>query len=201
MLGYKPRPGETPINDWSGLIPKGLTLYKEVADLEAANIQKPTIKYLAAAPSPHLAPFDYTWVLRLHGEMYCDVWAWAGKLRTENLNLGVDWQQIEMRLFELLKDLAYWRNKGVPIQEQAVLLHHKSVFIHPFSNGNGRWSRMLESILLLQNGVTPPSWPEDTIENGDSIIRKDYLAALRAADDGNYRPLTELQNMFIPKKN
>jgi Fic-DOC domain mobile mystery protein B len=191
MIGWKARAGETPITDFSCLKPKGLTLWKEVSDLEAENIRKPLLKYLAAKPSVSLAPFDFTWVLRLHEEMFCDVWTWAGRIRKENLNIGVDFTKVETCLFELIKDLKYWEQSGVEIHEQAVMFHHKAVLIHPFSGGNGRWARMLENVWLTQHDTVHTNWPEETIE-AESPIRGEYIAALKKADDGDYTPLMEL---------
>lgn len=196
ITGWTPRPGETPITDFSCLKPKGLTLWKEVSDLEAANILKPLAKYLAAKPSVKRAPFDYVWTLRLHEEMFDDVWAWAGRLRTEDLNIGCKWQEIEVRLFELLKDLKAWEENGMDVHEQAVMLHHKAVLIHPFPGGNGRWSRMLENIWLKQHGIAITAWPEEMIESSESPIRGEYLTAIKAADNGDYAPLLAIHKRY-----
>ena len=38
--------------------------------------------------------------------------------------------------------LRFWEtNATFDLLEQAMLLHHRAVQIHPFENGNGRWSR------------------------------------------------------------
>ena len=79
-------PGETPI-DPSHLKDRSITTRRELSQAEARNINKAYLKYLAAVPSKRLAPFDYAWLLRLHEEMFCDVWTWAGQPRQENLNL------------------------------------------------------------------------------------------------------------------
>ena len=72
---------------------------------EAKNILKVTIQYLAKRPTPRKAPFDYAWALRLHREMFGDVWDWAGITRKHDLNLGLRWQQVETALYHLLGDL------------------------------------------------------------------------------------------------
>src|SRR5262245_23526020 len=73
-------PGETPI-DLSHLTDNaraiGIKNRSGLSKLEAVNITKAFIKYLAAKPSISLAPFDYNWVLSVHQQMYCDVWQWA----------------------------------------------------------------------------------------------------------------------------
>ena len=77
---WRPIPGETPI-DPSGLRDRSITTRVELNRAEALNITKAYVKYLAAVPSKRMAPFDYAWLLRLHKEMFCDVWKWAGQPR------------------------------------------------------------------------------------------------------------------------
>jgi Fic family protein len=84
------------------------------------------------------------------------------------------------------------------ILEQAVLIHHRAVQIHPFRNGNGRWSRMLSNIWLRIHGSPIVEWPADI--GGESPIRSEYLACLRAADDRNLKPLLELHARHQPPR-
>jgi fido (protein-threonine AMPylation protein) len=142
MSDWRAIPGETPI-DPSHLKDRSITTRRELCQAEALNIRKAYVKYLAATPSKRLAPFDYAWFLRLHEEMYCDVWMWAGQPRRENLNLGVDWPHVPEQVIALTHDLSYWGESGMSLLEQATRLHYRAVWIHPFMNGNGRWARLL----------------------------------------------------------
>jgi Fic family protein len=81
--------------------------------------------------------------------------------------------------------------------ERAARLHHRAVQIHPFQNGNGRWSRMLANIMLKQDGSEPTLWPEQTVGTA-SVIRDEYLAAIRAADNHDYETLIRLHRRFTP---
>ena len=193
MALWKPIPGETPIDDISGLKIKGITLRRELNEAEAQNNLQAAIKYFAGALSGQTAPFTLSWALQLHREMFGDVWQWAGVLRTVDLNLGVPWQHVETRLYDLLVNLKYWAN--TPLVEQAALLHHQAVAIHPFLNGNGRWARMLANIWLKLQGGEPTAWPETTVGE-TSPVRADYLNAIRAADQGDYAALIELHRRF-----
>jgi Fic-DOC domain mobile mystery protein B len=188
-------PGETPIDDISGLKIKGITRRRQLNMLEAENILKATIKYFYDGPSEKTAPFDYAWAVQLHREMFGDVWAWAGKIRNKPLNLGVDPVQIEPQLYELIKNLPLWHD--LPLVRQAAMLHHKAVFIHPFENGNGRWSRMLANIWMDRQGGVLTRWPEEFV-GAVSPIREEYLKAVKAADNGDYEALVELHNRFTP---
>ena len=78
MLDQEPIPGETPLDDLSGLRVQGITTKAALNAVEAENIRKATVKYLAAKPTRRIAPFDVAWMLRLHEEMFGDVWKWAG---------------------------------------------------------------------------------------------------------------------------
>jgi Fic-DOC domain mobile mystery protein B len=188
-------PDETPI-DISGLIQKHISNRGELSIAEAANILEPTVKYLAGKPTRRQAPFTLKWVYKLHREMFGKVWQWAGRRRQQELNIGVPHYQIDTQLQNLLNDLIYWRdNTKTPLSEQAAMLHHRSVQIHPFQNGNGRWARMLANIWLRQQGSSITAWPDEVIGEV-STIRAEYIEAIKAADNGNYAPLIALHERF-----
>jgi Fic family protein len=62
--------------------------------------------------------------------------------------------------------------------EIAARYHHRFTEIHPFDDGNGRMSRLLMNLMLMQDG-----YPPAVIRIGE---RNQYLAALRRADAGEY---------------
>lgn len=68
--------------------------------------------------------------------------------------------------------------------ELAALAHHRLVFIHPFSDGNGRTARLLMNLLLMQQG-----YPLVTVLKND---RKKYYDVLEKADRGRVEPLVRL---------
>ena len=75
-----------------------------------------------------------------------------------------------------------------PINELAAKLHHRLVLIHPFPNGNGRHARLMTDVLLFNNGEEKFTWGRvDLVSN--SKTRQNYIAALRAADKGDYSSL------------
>jgi Fic-DOC domain mobile mystery protein B len=196
MRAWKPIPGETPIDDISGLRAKGIKTRSQLNTVEAENIRKAVVRYLAAKPTHRQAPFTLDWCFKLHRQMFGDVWRWAGSKRVTNLNIGVAVHRIDVDLQVLMDDLDYWRKRDdIEIIEQATRLHHRAVQIHPFLNGNGRWARLLANIYLRQANGIVTIWPEKTV--GDtSIIRDKYLAALRAGDAGDYQPLVALHRKY-----
>jgi len=198
MAHWKPIPGETPIDDISGLKIKIVRTRVALHNAEAESIRRAVIKYIAAAPSRRTAPFNLKWAKRLHKEMFGHVWRWAGVCRTRDLNLGVAPHMVETQLQCLFDDLAHWeRESAIPLVEQAAMLHHRAVSIHPFLNGNGRWARLLANIWLKLHHHPTTNWPEETVGT-ESAIRQEYLAAIRKADQGDYLPLFELHRRFTP---
>jgi Fic-DOC domain mobile mystery protein B len=193
-MAWNAIPGETPI-DISGLKISGINNRQELSVVEAENVRKAIVKYFGGSLSRRTAKFDRAWMLKLHHEMFGDVWKWAGKARTSDLNLGSPWHQVTTRIQDLCADLAYWEMHWPDVLEQAVHLHHRAVQIHPFLNGNGRWARLLANIWLKLHKQPLTEWPEDAI-GATSVIRDDYLAAIRAADTGDFALLIELHRRF-----
>jgi hypothetical protein len=50
---------------------------------------------------------------------------------------------------------------------------------------------MLANIWLKRHGSPPTFWPEATVGE-TSVIRDEYLQALKAADRGDFQPLIDL---------
>jgi len=195
MTDWKTIPGETPIDDISGLKIKSVRTRQMLNVVEGENIRAAYTKYLGGVLPRRKAPFNIVWVKKLHKEMFGKVWVWAGEIRRRELNLGVASAQIEMQLQQLMDDLGFWEQHKLPMQEQAAMLHHRAVSIHPFLNGNGRWARLLANIWLKLHQAPLTMWPEETI-GGESIVRQEYLRAIRAADAGDYILLIELHRRF-----
>jgi Fic-DOC domain mobile mystery protein B len=197
---FEPIPGETPIDDISGLKFKDVRTRAELNVVEIANITRAIAKYLGKKITARTAPFDYSWCLKLHKEMFGDVWKWAGKPRKSNKNIGVDWQQIEPQLFTLMDNLKFWaENKTLGVVEQSAHLHFRAVQIHPFENGNGRWSRLLANIWLHRNRHPITLWPEETI-GSKGKLRDEYIAAVQTADEGDMEPLLALHRKFTKEE-
>lgn len=187
-------PGETPI-DPSGLKIKGVHNRAQLHLLEIENIQKAFLKYLGNKPNRRTARFDVPWCRQVHRAMFSDVWRWAGKFRTRpGANLGVEPHQIQPHLQDLMDDLAEREKHLLDHLETAAWLHHRAVWIHPFPNGNGRWSRLLTNIWLRLHDRPLIHWPDPIGEQ--SPVRAEYLAAIKAADRSNLVPLIDLHRRF-----
>jgi Fic-DOC domain mobile mystery protein B len=133
------------------------------------------------------------WLTRLHRRMYGQVWAWAGQYRTADRNLGVPHWQIRMDMRNLLADTGAWLADTSVARyssdECAMRFGYRLVAIHPFPNGNGRWSRLAADALVVALGGTRFTWGGRTLaESGD--LRQEYITALRTADTrGDLQPL------------
>lgn len=193
----KPIDDATPLDDISGLKISKSKSYslKEIYEKEALNIANATIKYLSAPPSRKEAPFTYEWLLKLHEEMFGNVWDWAGKTRTVELSIGIKAYLVSTELKKLIDDIAFWnKHKTFDVYETATRIHHRAVQIHPFKNGNGRWSRMLANIYLRQNGLMPVKWQEDLLAS-ENPKRNAYIQALKKADNSDFADLIAMHKI------
>lgn len=190
--------GQTPIDDLSGLLDRSIRTQRELNTAEAENIRKAVLKYLGTKPTRRAARFDLAWTRQLHAEMFGDVWSWAGSFRATELNIGPPPHRIETDMQALLDDLFAWTSYDMPMPEQAVRLHHRAVSVHPFQNGNGRWSRTLANIWLRLHDTPLILWPEPEI-GVESKIRGAYLDAVRNADAGDYGSLLDLHLRFAER--
>lgn len=180
--------GATPLDpdEAAGLIPAHIANHGQLNEWEMANILEGE---RWAFGRGHLDQLTNDFVCRLHKRMFGNTWRWAGKFRTTEKNIGVDPLQIPVALRDLNADVAVQLQHGsYPLDEIAARYSHRLVAIHPFANGNGRLSRTIADLLLVQQGAQRFSWgAADLVAAGD--VRERYIAALRAADGRDYGPL------------
>lgn len=188
-------PGATPLTgeELEGLLPKYITTRRELNDAEFKNISEASKKYLLSRKK---IQFNLSDLFELHKEMFGNVWAWAGKKRKTNKNIGVDKAQIEMEMKKLIDDLQYWLEHKMDIIEISARLHHRLVYIHPFNNGNGRWARFIVNLFLKEHLNSYINFPEDELLL-TTAIRKAYIKSLQEADNLKYGPLIDLQRKYI----
>lgn len=129
------------------------------------------------------------YVRKLHRKMFDATWKWSGEYRRTEKNMGVPVQEIRERLMSLFGDVRYWiQNKTYSPDEISIRFHHRLVWIHPFPNGNGRHARLIAELLVMKLGSPAFTWgSNDLVKEGEA--RAKYLEALKAADQGDIRPL------------
>lgn len=168
-----------------GLIPTDIALRRELNELEQENILDADIWAFQRSRDP----IDEAFGRSLHRRMFGKVWSWAGDYRLSDKNIGVPRATIAPRLYELFDNINYWgKNETFSPDEVAAPFHHGLVFIHPFPNGNGRWSRLMADILLVRFGQPRFTLGSSTLHSADQA-RATYIAALQAADRHDFRPL------------
>jgi Fic-DOC domain mobile mystery protein B len=128
---------------------------------------------------------------RLHKAMFGKVWKWAGEYRqVEVERIGVPRWQIASKSAELFDQFVYWiENTTFPPDEIAVRFHHQLVFVHAYTNGNGRHSRMMGDLLIEGLGGRPFTWGSGNLQDDTGVLRKAYIAALKKADKGDMTDL------------
>jgi len=188
-LQYKD--GQTPLDEEEkeGLKLKSIATQGELDEFEQLNIEKVVEWTIHANLKPERILTE-KFIKYLHKKMYGDVWKWAGEFRTTNKNIGINWTQIGIELKILIDDTKYWtENKTFSPVEIAIRFKHRIVAIHCFPNGNGRHSRMMADIIIESIfGKEIFSWHKSNMVKADET-RKNYIKALKEADNGNIRPL------------
>jgi Fic-DOC domain mobile mystery protein B len=184
--------GQTPLDldELKGLKHPHVTTRGQLDQLEQVNIQQGLI-WLSRRRNAALLSDEF--VRKLHRQLLGDVWSWAGTYRLTAKNIGIDPYQIPVQLGNLLADVNYWiDHKIYPPMEIALRFHHRLVAIHPFVNGNGRFARILTDELLARVLTTAPiDWSGGYALQAMNERREQYVAALRAADRGDYALLFE----------
>jgi fido (protein-threonine AMPylation protein) len=73
--------------------------------------------------------------------------------------------------------------------ECAVRFGYRLVLIHPFPNGNGRWSRLAADSLVVALGGRRFSWGGASLTEADELRRR-YITALQTAEEArDFGPL------------
>lgn len=117
-----------------------------------------------------------------------------GVIRKVELSIGVKAYLVGTEIKKLVDDISFWeQHRSFDTIEIATRIHHRAVQIHPFLNGNGRWSRMLANIYLKQHGLSPAKWNDELLAK-ENLHRDDYIKALKKADNGDYRDLIKMHN-------
>ncbi len=182
--------GATPVDpdEAEALLPTHIHTRAELNFWEQANILEAT-RWAVRARTRALSEAT---IREMHRRMFDETWAWAGRYRTSDKNIGVPWPTISMEVKNLLDDGEYWLDHGTfTVDEAAARLHHRLVKVHPFPNGNGRHARLWCDMVLLQNGRRPFEWKNRELDS-EGEARRDYIAALRAADGQDYEALLGL---------
>ena len=191
-MEFQYAPGATPLDpdEAEGLVPLHITTQADLNAWEQANI---ALGDRWAARQKKRDLLDEGFVRDLHRQMFDKTWRWAGIFRQSNKNIGVDWTQVAVKLRDLLNNTRYQiENHVFKEDEVAVRFHHQLVLTHAFPNGNGRHARLMADLLITRIGRPRLTWGGISATRiSVATIREKYLAALRAADQGQIEGLIE----------
>jgi Fic-DOC domain mobile mystery protein B len=188
-IHFKYPDGATPLdpNELNGLIPSYITTQGELDAAEQAGILDATAW---ALDKRHKEILTDTFIRNLHKRMFKLVWKWAGQYRTTDKSIGIHWSMIATEIKKLCQDTSYWvENKTYSWDELGARFHHRLVSVHPFPNGNGRHTRLMTDILLLDHGQDRFTWGANADLGKAGAARKRYIDALKSADGKKFGPL------------
>ncbi|HLM85117.1 MAG TPA: Fic family protein [Solirubrobacteraceae bacterium] len=89
----------------------------------------------------------------------------------------------------LMGEIVRWLEHGDPdahLVVRAAMAHLHIVSVHPFRDGNGRISRIIQSLVLARGGLLAPEFV--SIEEYLASNTTAYYAALQTAQGGTYQP-------------
>lgn len=186
--------GATPLDpdEKDGLLFSHIDTRGELDQMEQVNIQQ-GLQWLQGKRIASDDLLSEYFVRQLHQKLFNHVWKWAGKYRRTEKNIGIAPEQIAVQLRLLMDDARYWiRAETFSGKELVLRFHHRLVLIHPFTNGNGRHSRiMADAVLTKLLSDTPIEWGGRNLNNAGNV-RTEYINALRKADKGDYSALLKL---------
>jgi Fic-DOC domain mobile mystery protein B len=193
--------GATPGDDTSGLIQRQLTdrRARNAAELDAISRAYNKHIYRARRKRAGTEWLTDTFIRQVHYDMFGEIWEWAGKYRTDRLNIGVEYHLIPEQIKLLCGDFNYWNSdkSTMPAFEIAARLQNRLTRIHPFTNGNGRHARLITDIFFYSVRLPMPQWPQIQLLSEGDQIRSRYIEAMKAADKEDYRDLIAFMKDFV----
>ncbi|KAB0394480.1 hypothetical protein E2I00_014501 [Balaenoptera physalus] len=158
---------------------KSLEEQNEVIGMHAA------MKYVNTTLLSRIGSVSIGDVLEIHRRVlgYVDP-VEAGRFRTTQVLVGHHVPPHPQEVEKQMQEFTQWLNSEDAMNlhpvEFAALAHYKLVYIHPFIDGNGRTSRLLMNLILMQAGYPPITVRKEQ--------RSEYYHVLEVANEGDVRP-------------
>ncbi|XP_045774317.1 protein adenylyltransferase Fic [Maniola jurtina] len=158
---------------------KSIAEHNEILGLDAA------MKYINATLLYRIRDITMGDILEIHKRVLGHVDpVEGGQFRRTQVYVGGHIPPGPMEIPKLMGQFLEWVNSEDALElhpvRYAALAHYKLVYIHPFIDGNGRTSRLLMNLLLMQAGYPPV------------IVAKQhrhlYYQHLQTANEGDVRP-------------
>ena len=183
---FNDRDGNTVLsgNELKGLRLSHITRMKELDEAEQININQGLLWLAQQKKGSYLSESFFR---KLHKQLFGQVWKWAGTYRTTEKNIGIQAYKVPIAILKLCEDVNYWlENETYSTYEMIARFYHKLVYIHPFPNGNGRFSRIMTNHFCQRNGFSRPQWQSHL---NPHMRRKLYIQCLQKADMKKMDPL------------
>lgn len=158
---------------------RSIAEHNEIIGLEAA------LKYINATLINRLGSISVDDILEIHKRVmgFVDPLE-SGVFRQTQVFVGGHIPPGPSHIGTLMENFSLWLNSESTLRLHpvrfAALAHYKLVHIHPFTDGNGRTSRLLMNMILMQAGYPPVIIPKGE--------RHKYYRTLEFANKGDIRP-------------
>jgi cell filamentation protein len=141
--------------------------------------------------------FDVDYIKNIHFLALKDVYAFAGNFRTVNISkqgfmfpaarfLDQSMQEFQTEILNKLLN-EYVKLDSVLFIEDLARVHAELLYIHPFSEGNGRTARVLLNLMLRKNGWEPLDFSKMNEE-----LFQQYVIAVQSSAMKNYEPMKKV---------
>lgn len=188
-MGLDPGYGETPLDgdEMSALEPALLEHFDRIPDkLTIHSLEQQTLAVTRARvledidnSELHLDEILTTsFLVELHRWLFDGIWTWSGAFRRTGLNIGVDPQFVSTELHASFGNLGYQAEASLLTARQlGIATHAELVRIHPFTDGNGRVTRLMADLVFAASQGLPHTYEYDW--NLDKSV---YIDLLRTYD-------------------
>jgi fido (protein-threonine AMPylation protein) len=173
-----------------------LTTKHEINEAEAAGVVRAET-WLTELDYP--LDFTTSFISEAHRIAFAHLYEWAGHWRTSTPNVGSFLppppNKIPQLMYKFQDELRFrvsqiQDNSPDAVADLLAFAHHRLVFIHPFTNGNGRTARLLTNALAYSHGYQEVILYQR--EAGDS--RKNISQAIQL---GDIYDLSELKQLIL----
>lgn len=172
----------------------GITRVRDIEQAESESLESLTQELLDEVDQQQRFTVDD--LCNWHSRWVGDLYAWAGDFRQVNMGKG-GFQFASAHLIPKLmqafeRDVLAAHTPCASMDDDRLIdalaiTHAELILIHPFREGNGRLTRLLNTLMALQAGLP-------TLDYGGIRGRKkhEYISAIHAALGQDYAPLKRI---------
>ncbi len=179
----------------------GIKSKKAMDEVEEVALKTATDKLLGMYDAGHR--FTAEDIRTMHRLWLGDIYEWAGEYRQVNVSKGDFHFAASLHIPLLMEDFdKVFLRRHTPCNFKSMdrviralaEVHVELVLIHPFREGNGRVARLLTILLALQDSLPPLDFTGIVAKK-----KKDYITAVQAGMERNYKPMEKIFESVIRK--